>query len=289
MVGSVERIAQEIAALDQNVATIAQDLYTAYSDYLTLLGQSVRQQLILASYHICTQAYPEPFLHLSYSQRQSLQKNLRYLSRQVQEELLAQLHIPVAIEEAMLEEMGLDELQNLMHPAPIAPPADAESIDRALTPADLLQWQRDLEQAIVDELQTGSHAANRLLQQASILSQKLPQAILEAATKADMSDIGNNHTPNVLSLRMDAADSSSDSDEGQSEEESRSRIVLHLIAIHLRLSEIEFADTPTTAGRTRIRNLSAQLKTLAREYSKKQREQAIAEAQAAWRSSWNQD
>lgn len=286
MVGSVERIAQEMVALDQNVATIAQELHSAYSDYLTVLGQAVRQQLILASYHVCTQGYPEAFLSLSYSQRQPLQKNLRYLSRQVQEELLAQLHIPVAIEEPVLEEMGLDELQNLMNPAPPPPPVNPDAPTRSLTPADLLQWQRDLEQAIGDELQTASHAANRLLQQAGILSQKLPPALLEAATKADMSEMGGN-TPNVLSLRVDAADPASDGE--SSEEDSRGHSVLHLIAIHLRLSEIEFADTPTAAGRTRIRHLSAQLKTLAREYAKKQRERAIAEAQVAWRSSWSEE
>lgn len=61
MVGAIERIAQEIAALDKATSAIADELYGGYSTYLTVLGQAVRQQLILASYHVCTQGYPESF------------------------------------------------------------------------------------------------------------------------------------------------------------------------------------------------------------------------------------
>ena len=284
MVGSVERIAQEIAALDQSVDAIAQELHSAYAEYLTALGQAVRQQLVLASYHVCTQGYPEAFLSLDYTPRHTLQKNLRYLSRQVQEELQAQLHRPVPIEEAPPEVLELDELESLLNPSP--PPVEVEAAEpRSLTPADLIQWQLELEQAIEAELQTASHAANHLLQQAGVLSKKLPQGLLEAATKADMTEGGG--TPNVLALRLDAMELPSEL--GQSEEAPKPHAVLHVVAIHLRLSEVEFADTPTAALRTRVRNLSAQLKTLAREYAKKQRERAIAEAQAAWRSSWSEE
>ncbi len=61
MVGSVERIEQELASLDQATRAIADEFYNAYSSYLKVLGQAVRQQLILASYHVCTQGYPEAF------------------------------------------------------------------------------------------------------------------------------------------------------------------------------------------------------------------------------------
>ena len=289
MVGSVERIAQEVAALDQRVAAIAQEFHSAYSDYLTALGQAVRQQLILASYHVCTQGYPESFLHLSYSQRYPLQKTLRHLAQQVQEELLAQLHIPVVIEEASLEEPDLDELQMLMHPTPHPPePVAVSSANRSLIPTDLIQWQRDLEQAIVDELQTASHAANRLLQQVGILPKKLPQAILEAAAKADISEAGGN-TPNVLSLLIDGGDSQSELEPSSTNEEPGRGSVMRVVAIHLRLTEVEFTDAASTALRARIRSLMAQLKTLARDYQKKQRERSISEAQAAWRSTWIED
>ena len=99
MVGAVERIAQEIAALDERTGAIADEFYSAYATYLTVLGQAVRQQLILASYHVCTQGYPEAFLQLTYSQRQQLQQRLRTLAQHVQEEIVAQLHKPVVLDQ----------------------------------------------------------------------------------------------------------------------------------------------------------------------------------------------
>jgi len=74
MIGSVERIAQEIATLDQATADLAEALHGTYASYLNRLGQAVRQQLILACYHVCTQGYPESFLQLAFSQRQQLQQ-----------------------------------------------------------------------------------------------------------------------------------------------------------------------------------------------------------------------
>jgi uncharacterized protein YecT (DUF1311 family) len=58
------------------------------------------------------------------------------------------------------------------------------------------------------------------------------------------------------------------------------------VAIHLRLSEIEFADSTVMAFRNQIRNLNAQFTTLRREFQKKQRERTVADAQAAWRACW---
>lgn len=293
MVGSVERIAKDIAALNKAVAELAEELHSTYARYLTVLGQAVRQQLILASYHVCTQGYPEAFLQLSYSQRQQLQQTLRNLAQQVNEELLAQLHIPVVVEDPEVEEIGLDELDLLLHDRPSAasdsPASDLVPLEkrepRALAPADLAEWQQDLEQAIGQELRTASHAANRLLQQAGVLPQKLPEPVLEAATKAEVSELGSN-TPNLLNLIVEAADGNRA--EG-SKEENREHAVMHVIAIHLRLAEVEFADPTVTAARNQLRSLAARLKVLGREYRKKQREWAIAEAQAAWRSSWTEE
>lgn len=295
MVGSVERIAQEIAALDKAVAELAEELHRTYSTYLNVLGQAVRQQLILASYHVCTQGYPEAFLKLPYSQRQQLQQTLRNLAQQVNEELLAQLHIPVVVEDPEVERISLDELDLLLHdrePSRSETPTASslapleKRASRPLTPGDLAEWQQDLEQAIAQELRTASHAANRLLQQAGVLPHKLPEPVLEAATKAEVSELGSS-TPNLLNLIVEAADGSGA--EGSRAEEVREHTVMHVIAIHLRLAEVEFADPTVTAARNQLRSLVARLKVLGREYRKKQREWAIAEAQAAWRSSWTED
>ncbi|MBC7972682.1 MAG: hypothetical protein H7Z11_21590 [Verrucomicrobia bacterium] len=289
MVGAIERIAQEIAALDSATSAIADEFYSAYLTYLTILGQAVRQQLILASYHVCTQGYPEAFLSLPFSQRQQLQQRLRHLGQQVQEEILAQLHVPVKLDDSEVDPVSL-ELTSGADSQPdaalltIAPFASIEE-QPSLTPTHLAQWREELEYAIAAELKTASHAANHLLQQANILPQTLPEPVLEAATKAERSE-ARAGTPNLLNLLVEADSGMVETDPS---EESNGRALMHIVAIYLRLAEIEFADPTVAAARSKIRSLFAQLKTLGRGYQAKRHEQSIAEAQAAWRSSWMED
>lgn len=292
MIGSIERIAQDIAALNTAVAELADEFHSTYSSYLNALAQAVRQQLVLVSYHVCTQGYPEQFLHLSYSQRQQLQKNLRHLAEQVQEELLAQLHVPVVLTDTP---DGLDSAHLIAQTDGVETGLALSEAERSvlqehtsdksaptLTPTHLARWQQDLEQAINEELRTASHAANRLMQQANILPKKLPDTLLEAASKAEMAEGGT--TPNLLTLLIDAG--TEELPEKGQPDNAKGHLVMQIVAVHLRLSDIEFAEATLTATRTKIRSLSAQLKTLGREYQKKERERAIAEAQAAWRLTW---
>jgi hypothetical protein len=203
--------------------------------------------------------------------------------------------------------------------------ADASSAP--LTPMVLNQWQQALEQDISEVLRTTSHAANRILQQADILSKALPEAILDLAATADGADIGGN-IPNVMNLLMSEGMSEllgdrhleerhpeerypeeRHSGERHPEErhlgerhlgerlsldlsaliDSHPKTVVQLLAIHLNLSEIEFGDAELTIARTKVRQQLAQLRNLGRDYQKKTKERAIAAAQSAWRSSWTED
>jgi hypothetical protein len=62
--------------------------------------------------------------------------------------------------------------------------------------------------------------------------------------------------------------------------------VMQVVALQLRLTELEFHDTNLIPRRNQIRELLKSLKSLTKDYQKKQREQAIAEAQLAWKSTW---
>ena len=88
MARAIERIERDIAALKEAIGAIAKELQSAYASYLTTLGQALQKQLILASYHLCTQGYPENFLSLSLNQRQQLQQAIRKLGQQAAEQLL---------------------------------------------------------------------------------------------------------------------------------------------------------------------------------------------------------
>ena len=372
MARAVERIEQELAVLDRSVETIAQEFHDTYSQYLAALSQAVRQQLILASYHLCTHGYPEQFLRLSLPQRQQLQQALRQLAQQTREQLATCIKpikpteaLPIKSSlfgktsilsttgtrlskdeaEAILKELDaagdlsiaieIDEIQlaaelesiealerqaleaadlesedleennltsgdqsNLQAEVASVQPEDSlnevsvdqasesknreesEPIvaDRPLQPKDILRWQERLEDGIVEYLQNLSHAANCLLQKSEILPTRLPEPVLEVAARADLATDAATSPPNLLNLVVET--------EGEGQKEATMQQVM---AIRLRLSEIEFSDTSATVWRSKIRDLMAQLSKLGREYQKKQKERSIAQAEAAWRSSWYED
>ncbi|MEB3343383.1 hypothetical protein [Okeania sp.] len=85
--GVITEIEQDLQRIEEAIADMAQEVYTTYQGYLQVLGQGMRQQLILASYHICTQGYPQEFLKLSFSQRQKMQEELREKSKFAAQEL----------------------------------------------------------------------------------------------------------------------------------------------------------------------------------------------------------
>ena len=245
MARAVDRIERDIAALEEAVSAIAVELRSAYASYLTTLGQAVRQQLILASYHLCTQEYPEAFLSLSLSGRQQLQQAIRKLGQQASDQL---------------------------HPHTDSPlPSN---------PIELAVWQQNLEEAIANTVKTVSRETNSLLQQSGILPKKLPSPLLEAASNASFaSGEPMAGPPNLLNMVI----------ETENHEDAEDSTATHIIAIHLRLSEIEFADAKVRAGRNQIRNLEVQARALGREYQKKQWERSVASAQAAWRAIWFDD
>lgn len=344
MARAIERIERDILAIEEAIQAIAQELQSAYTSYLTTLGQAVRQQLILASYHLCTQGYPENFLSLSLNQRQQLQQAIRKLGQQTAEQLQT---LTRSEEEKLADgvetlrewdngaletlEGGKDVEPDSPHPPtlegtpkpPIIEQSDASPFNKSsprtylapqfrepfrhrlegfpsgshahhsaasaspdlLTPnpsnpIELAKWQQNLEKRTQDRLKTVSREANLLLQKAGVLPKKLPEPILEAAASAsEASAEVMPGPPNLLNLVIEI-------ENGQHSEDSN---LTQIMAINLRLGEIEFADATLSSERKQIRNILIQLNRLGQEYQKKQRERSIAEAEAVWRASWFED
>lgn len=293
---TVERIEQDLAALEEAIALLKVDFCNTYEHYLKLLGQAVRQQLILASYQICTQGYPESFLDLSFSQRQNLQQAIRVLAKQAQAQLLAHLETSTSLpdqENIIVDDTSIEDNQILSSTSEqlsdfeiIETDADekldvSKSTQTALPqtsqPEQLLEWQEQLELAITQTLKTLSLDTNHLLQKNGIIPDKLPPAILEAAVQVEGATEAVAGSPNLLNLLMEAENE---------DEEKEDSTLMRIVAINLRLSEIEFANPTLSAGRNQIRKLSARVSSFQREYHKKQRERAVAKSEAAWRSSW---
>ena len=78
MVKPLKQIEQEIEKLEKEIANLAEELQKVYGRYIALLGESLQRQLVLASYQVCTQAYPEAFLSLSVEQRQNFSVDRGY-------------------------------------------------------------------------------------------------------------------------------------------------------------------------------------------------------------------
>ncbi|HIK33300.1 MAG TPA: hypothetical protein IGS17_21650 [Oscillatoriales cyanobacterium M59_W2019_021] len=280
MAGALDRIERDVAALEEAIATIATEFDRAYASYREILGRAARQQLILACFHICTQAYPESFLKLNFSQREHLQQKIRQIAdwgKQELEQLGGGIHselqadeTPTATDPFPEELVDTDSMLSL--PTPNEP---FEEDDSSLSPPErVMSWQQQMEMAIAQILQTLSDRANRLLQQSGILTERLPATILEAAKAEGLDAVGG--VPNLLNLTI----------ETENAENPDLPNVTHIVAINLRLAEIELAEPNCSAWRTQIRQLSHRLKSLAQQYERKRNEQAVAQAESAWRSSW---
>lgn len=110
MARAIERIERDIQALEEAIRAIAKELHNAYANYLTTLGKTVQQQLNQATYHLCTQGYPESFLSLSLNQRQQLQQSVRKFGQQTAEQLQALMKSEQ--QEASLEQKNEEERED---------------------------------------------------------------------------------------------------------------------------------------------------------------------------------
>ena len=280
MARAIERIEQDIAALQEAIRAIAIELQSAYASYLKTLGLAVRKQLILASYHLCTQGYPENFLHLSLNQRQQLQQAIRKLGQLAAEQLLIYLKSEESEEDEVDEGDEVDEEVTSSSSSLFFTSNSQYLTANTSDPIELAKWQQKLEEVMQDILKKLSHDANLLLQKAGVLPKKLPEPILAAAAAAsEASAEVMPGPPNLLNLVIEI----------ENEQQSEDSGLTQIMAINLRLGEIEFADVTLSSERKRIRSILVQLNKLGREYKKRYKEKAIAEAEAAWRASWFED
>ena len=308
-----ERIEQDLTALEEALAALTLEYQSTYEGYLTALGQAVRQQLILACYHLCTQAVPESFLKLSFDARQKMQPSVRRLAAASEEKLRSLVTESEAEEEIEEdeEEDDLDKDQEEEEEDQEGEKGEKEEEEdeedqkekkelsainylfsvanyqapTANSPERLARWQNSIEKSIAHIIKLLSRDTNRLLQQSGILPSQLPEPVLEAASQAESSGDSVAGPPNLLNLIIETDAPSA----SRNLAETLASRALHITAVKLRLSEIEFADAGTSAWRQQIRNLSVKLNSLGRDYQKKQRELAVVEAESAWRSSWFED
>ena len=282
MARAIERIEKDITELKEAISAIAHELNLAYTKYINTLGSALQKQLILASYYLCTQGYPDEFLNLSLNQRQKLQQGIRKLSQQAIQELISYIHPLEVTQKETVVELEKEENTEIENGDKEENEQQPKVLDPS-NPIELVEWQQDLEAAIQETLKKLSQVVNILIQKNGVLPKKLPEPILIAATAAAASSESSSNMipspPNLLNLVIEISN----------QEDSEDSSLTQVMAIHLRLGEIEFAEATLLSERKGIRNILMQLNNLGREYQKRQRELKIAEAEAAWRASWFED
>ena len=347
MTKSIKQIKQELDDTKSAVAETAVELQDRYRNYLDQLSQSVKQQLILASYQICTEFYPQPFLNLSLSNKQDLQQTLRRIGIDLQPELLSIIeqqelepegdelnlmaelikNLPKAktkqkahegidieteneedspeidleslkadlanielIEIEALDESENEELKQLIkgdseekiEATPQASPKEKIQLDN---PKHLLRWYKQIERKIKKNLDQASKKANKQLQDSGVIPDHIPAKIIDVAMQTETGKRGRSNqklpnAPNILHLTIET-------ETGKKSKIPQNSSQISLLRI--RLAEIEFSDPMLNAQRGQIRNLVNKINKLNSKYKANEQQLAVAEAQAAWRSSWYED
>ena len=268
--GKIHNLKQELSTIENTVADFSKQLREHYSNYLNLLSQSVYKQLILATYQVCTQSYPQEFLSLSYSQQQKTQEEIKNLAR-----------------------LGQEKIVNILEKSDKSLNQSEENETRVITnPELLIQWNDLVESEINQCLDRLSMKINHLLQRAKILPHRLPSQVIEMAIRAEEVGQAVSGTPNILNVLVEAERQRLEDEDEDNEEEDQGAMFLEKItrlsAIRLRLIEIEFADSSLSLEHSQIRKILERINQVQKHYHRKQRECAIAEAESAWRACWTE-
>ncbi len=294
MAKPIEQVEQDLHQLRTSSREIGRELTAAYRSYFGCFAPTLKQQSIQGCYHLCTNFYPEAFLKINYDRRAQILKTLqRVISNAIAD-------LSVHIESPSQKSTGDDDDE----PTGELTALPAVPIDWFETPASLSTWQQNLEEALNRSLKEISYKLNVLLQQAQIMPPNIPKPILEANPEADRQGGSTANIPNLLSVLIgqngdrqeEERDDEQDEDEDPEDalDAAMERLIqrrdpatiVQIHSLYLRLTEVEFSNATVLTLRKNISQLTNKVKILNREYTHKQQELKIAEAEAAWRNSW---
>lgn len=131
MVRPVENIRKEMDSLNQATHLLAEEFNRLYTSYLDSLGMVLRRQVVMATYHLCTQVYPERFLALSLGQRQALQRDIRQLGERANHWLQSLLDPSLDLDtldspESISDQDGESDQAEAQSPSHLSIPSESE-------------------------------------------------------------------------------------------------------------------------------------------------------------------
>lgn len=193
MVKASGQIEQELGLLQQKTESMSDALNVLYEGYLQALVEASKRQLVLAAYYLCTQAYPDRFLALSWDQRNQLQRSLQVLAAKIEGRLAEQRDRARKMSRRRQQHNGLEFLQRLLE-------SRASSLD-SLESRD----NSDRSRPAADLPSSGDDGSGNALDNA-----------LEATPKRRLSDINSDesYTHNLGTSESPSAGSNRDADDG---------------------------------------------------------------------------
>lgn len=293
MTGRLNKLQQDLKNIETEVANLAERMREKYRIYLNLLGESLYKQAIGAVYYICTRYYGGEFLALSHSNRQKLQEEIKTLGQEAKASLqqLGEQSFDrgafsgIGFSKSLAETVNTPDFLKLF----LDKAENLAATGEINNPDILLHCCRVLEKNCIEILNHLSKQINQQLQKAYILSPHIPSQIIDRAIEAGEEGQSLGGGNNMLNILVEAKnpepEEEKEEDDGDDQDFSSGKIT-KLTAIHLRIAELEFADTRLSVERNQIRSLWEQLNRLGEQYHRLRKEYTIAQAEAAWRSSW---
>ncbi|MEI6379701.1 MAG: hypothetical protein WCO81_02255 [Cyanobacteriota bacterium ELA615] len=253
MTKSIQQLEKDLADLEKQISEFALTFSQKYQQYLDILSHLARGEIILVSYQICTEIYPQRFLELTTNQRQQLQEQIRNYANSIENRL----------------KNALDFSNN----EPSQTIQDREYLANFKKPQELLMWSNNVEHKIHQVFIHYSNLLNQYFMELEIFPETIAPKILE--NQAESPSLNGYNSLVHLIIASD-----------ESLLENKEPKISNIIVVNLKLAQLEFNNPTIEREHRQIRSYYEQLKNIAQIYKKTEQELTVAKSQAAWRALW---
>jgi hypothetical protein len=174
MGATLEQLNHDMSQLRKKTAEVGQELRQALTEYFAVLSRSVQKQVVLSSFHLCTEVYPDAFLERSVFERETLQQKIRQAGRDIAESLKTLLQSFQALE-----------------------------LDGEADPVLVLEVWEELEDGVNQLFRDSSRQIDHLLQDAQVMKIKALDKLLDSADKATATGRTITNPPHLLKALVD--------------------------------------------------------------------------------------
>jgi hypothetical protein len=181
MGATLEQLYKEMSQLRKTTSEVGLELRQVLAEYFAVLTRSVQRQVVMSSFHLCTEVYPEAFLERSVIERETLQKSIRQVSRDMTQALF----------------IALQNFQEL-------------ELEGEANPVLLLELWEELEDSVTDLFRDSSRRLNHFFQNAQVMNIKSLDKLLDSADKATTMGRTITNPPHLLKALVDPEEEDDD-------------------------------------------------------------------------------